>query len=257
MVLEQSSGRSWEETVVLVTGSSRGIGAAIALAFGRKRARVAVHYHSRRDSAEEVVAGVHAAGGQARTFAADLLQSEGPPALVAAVREHWGDIHVLVNNASPPIRRTSPSQLAVADLDFFWNAYVRSTWLLTQQVLPGMKSSGFGRIVQILSSAVAGTPPADLAGYVAAKSGLWGLSKALAVDLAPHGITVNAVSPSAVMTDQWDDVPDSHRRAMALRSPMRTLASPTDVANAVTYFASPEARYLTGQNVLLTGGEVM
>lgn len=257
MVLEQPCEPAWEDTVALVTGSSRGIGASIALAFGRKRAKVAVHYHSRRESAEEVVAGIHALGGEAALFAADLLHPAGPHTLAEAVRERFGGVQVLVNNASPAIRRAPPESVQVADLDFYWNAYVRSSWLLMQELLPGMKAAGFGRIVQILSSAISGTPPADLAAYVAAKSGLWGLSKALAVDLAPRGITVNAVSPSAVMTDQWEGVPDSHRRALAMRVPMRTLASPNDVANAVVHLASPEARYLTGQNVLLAGGELM
>ena len=117
MVLEQPRELDWKDTVALITGSSRGIGSAIALAFGRKGAKVAVHYHSQRKSAEEVAAGIHAVGGQASVFAADLLQPDGPQSLAAAVRERFGAVHVLVNNASPPIRRALPAEIQLADLD--------------------------------------------------------------------------------------------------------------------------------------------
>lgn len=257
MVLEQPSNRTWRDTVALVTGSSRGIGAAIAFALGRQGAKVAVHYHQRRDAAEDVVAAIRAAGGEADCWAADLLTAVGPRNLAQAISARWGPIHVLVNNASPPIHRRPAAEVEVADLEYFWRAYVESPWRLVKEVLPGMRSAFGGRIVQILTSALTGSPPADLAAYLSAKSALWSLSKALAVDLAPHGITVNAVSPSAVLTDQWADLPESHRRAMAQRTPMKVLASESDVANSVVYLASPESRYVTGQNILLAGGEQM
>ena len=102
-----------------------------------------------------------------------------------------------------------------------------------------------------------GVPPAGTAGYVAAKSGLWGLAKAAAAELAPHGITVNAVSPSAVMTDQWENTPENRRRGLALRIPAQRLASPEEVAETIVYLAGPGAGYVTGANFPVAGGEVM
>jgi 3-oxoacyl-[acyl-carrier protein] reductase len=257
MMLEQTRKLPWNETVALVTGSSRGIGAAIALALGRKGARVAVHYHTRRESAEEVAAGVRAAGGEAAVLEADLNSVDSLRALAAKTRERFGPVHVLVNNASPRIERKPATELSWDEMERYWSAYVRSAHVLGQELIPGMKEQGHGRIVQVLTSAIFNTPPPELGAYVAAKAALWGLSKVLAVELAPHGITVNAVSPSAVVTDQWEGVPDTRKRAMALRNPMRSLATPEDVANAVVHLAGEEARYVTGQNLLLTGGEVM
>jgi 3-oxoacyl-[acyl-carrier protein] reductase len=257
MLLEQPRKLPWQETVALVTGGSRGIGAAVALALGRKGARVAVHYHTRRESAEEVAAGVRAAGGEAVALEGDLGSVESLRALAGKARERFGPVHVLVNNASPRIERKPVTALSWEELELYWNAYVRAAHVLGQELIPAMKEQGYGRIVQVLTSAIVNTPPPELGAYAAAKAALWGLSKVLAVELAPHGITVNAVSPSAVVTDQWEGVPESRKRGMALRNPMRRLASPEDVAAAVVHLASEEARYVTGQNLLLTGGEVM
>ena len=120
-----------------------------------------------------------------------------------------------------------------------------------------MKERGFGRIVHILTTAMWGTPPPDMAGYVAAKSGLWGLTKAMAVELAPFGITVNAVSPSAVMTEQWEGIPESRLRALALRIPMRRLAMSEEIAQVVLLLLGKEGAYITGANLPIAGGEVM
>jgi NAD(P)-dependent dehydrogenase (short-subunit alcohol dehydrogenase family) len=100
-------------------------------------------------------------------------------------------------------------------------------------------------------------PPPDVAGYVAAKSGVWGLAKAMAVEFAPFGITVNAVSPSAVMTDQWDNASEARLRALTLKIPARRLPSAQEVADTVVYLVGNEAAYVTGTNFPVAGGEVM
>jgi NAD(P)-dependent dehydrogenase (short-subunit alcohol dehydrogenase family) len=120
-----------------------------------------------------------------------------------------------------------------------------------------MRERGFGRIVHMLSTAMWGAPPAETGAYVTAKSALWGLAKAMAVEFAPFGITVNAVSPSAVMTEQWDDVSDNRRRAMSMRVPAQRLASPDEVAAAVLHLVGNDAAYLTGAHFPVAGGEVM
>jgi 3-oxoacyl-[acyl-carrier protein] reductase len=109
----------------------------------------------------------------------------------------------------------------------------------------------------VLTTAMWGTPPVGNSAYVAAKSGLWGLAKGMAVELAPFGITVNAVSPSAVVTDQWEGESDRRRRAMAMAVPAKRLASPEEVAATVCFLAGDEGAYLTGANLPVAGGEVM
>src|SRR5207302_1645582 len=134
--------------------------------------------------------------------------------LVDSALEVFGTVNVIINNASPFIQRKPFMDLSWNEVDLFWQTYVQSAFTLTQAAVPYMKNQGFGRIVNILSTAIFSDPPADLAGYVAAKSGLWGLVRAMAVELAPFGITVNAVSPSAVITDQWNDISENRRRAL-------------------------------------------
>jgi 3-oxoacyl-[acyl-carrier protein] reductase len=257
MMLGQVPAIPWPEAVAVVTGASRGIGAAIALALGGQGAGVVVNFCTRREQAEEVVAAIHAVGGRALAVQGDVGTEQGAEAVASAAIDRFGAVHILVNNASPRIQGKPFLETSWRDMDLYWSTYVRSAFLLSQRLAPGMKGRGHGRIVNILSSAMFGTPPPAMSAYVAAKSALWGLSRAMAVELAPHGITVNAISPSAVATEQWRDAPESRLRAMAMRNPMRGMASPDDVANAVVYLAGDQGRFVTGQNLMLAGGEVM
>ncbi|MDQ3065748.1 MAG: SDR family oxidoreductase [Actinomycetota bacterium] len=247
----------WEEMVAVVTGGGRGIGAAVSRAFGEKGARVVVNYRERPEAAEEVVAAIVAGGGESIAVQADVSTKEGASALAQAALERFGRVDILVNNATPSIDRKPLLELEWDEVDRYWQTYVQSTFTLTQELVPGMRERGFGRIVHVLTTAMWGVPPQGTAGYVAGKSGLWGLAKAMAVELAPLGITVNAVSPSAVMTEQWDSTSDNRRRAMGLRIPAQRLATAEEVAATVVYLASNEASYVTGANFPVAGGEVM
>ena len=163
----------------------------------------------------------------------------------------------VVNNATPAIDRKPFEELSWSEVDRYWRSYVQSAFVLTERLLPGMKERGFGRFVHMLTTAAWGTPPPNVAGYVAAKSGLWGLTRSLAVELAPHGVTVNAVSPSAVITDQWAEASDSRRRALAMSVPAQRLASPEEVAATIMFLLGDEGSYVTGANLPVAGGEVM
>jgi 3-oxoacyl-[acyl-carrier protein] reductase len=257
MMLQTVQTVPWEEMVVLVTGGGRGIGAATARAFGDKGACVVVNYRARPEPAEEVAAAIVAAGADAVAVQADVATPEGAAALAEAALDRFGRVDVLVNNATPSIDRKPLLELEWEEIDRYWNTYVQSAFALTRLLAPGMQERGFGRIVHVLTTAMWGAPPAGTGGYVAAKSGLWGLAKAMAVELAPLGITVNAVSPSAVMTDQWEATSDNRRRALGLRIPAQRLPSAEEVAATIVYLASNEASYVTGANFPVAGGEVM
>lgn len=257
MMLQTVQAVPWNEMVAVVTGGGRGIGAAVARALGAKGARVVVNYRERAEAAEAVAADISAGGSEAVAVPADVATPEGAAALAGAALERFGRADVVVNSATPPIERKPLFELEWTEIDRYWQTYVQSSFTLAHELVPGMRERGFGRIVHILTTAMWGVPPADVAGYVAAKSGLWGLVKAMAVELAPFGITVNAVSPSAVMTDQWEDVPDNRRRALTLRIPARRLASAEEVAETVVYLCGNESAYVTGTNFPVAGGEVM
>jgi 3-oxoacyl-[acyl-carrier protein] reductase len=257
MMLQVSEAPPWTEQVVVVTGAGRGIGAAVARALGARGARVVVNYRSDGGAAEAVVADVAAAGGAALAVQADVSTPEGARGLADAALERFGRVDAVVNNATPPIERKPLLESTWEEVDRYWNTYVQAAFTLMQAVVPGMADRGYGRVVHVLSSAMWGKPPVNNAGYVAAKSGLWGLAKASAVELGPLGITVNAVSPSAVMTDQWQDASDNQRRALAMSVPVQRLADPEEVAGTVLFLLGPEGAYLTGANLPVSGGEVM
>jgi 3-oxoacyl-[acyl-carrier protein] reductase len=256
MMLQVPETPAWKDTAAVVTGASRGIGAAVARALGENGTRVVVNYRGSADAAEAVVAEVKKAGSEAIAVRADVSTKKGARELADASLDAYGRVDLLVNNATPPIRRKGVMDLGWDELDRFWKTYVHSAFALSQAFVPGMKERGFGRIVQTLTSAIWGTPPPNTAGYVAAKSGLWGLTKTMALELAPFGITVNAVSPSAVMTDRCVGSSESHRRALAMSVPAQRLASPEEVA-ATVMFLITDGAYVTGANLPVAGGEVM
>jgi len=257
MMVAPSGQLPWTELVAVVTGGGRGIGAAICEALGAKGARVVVNYRARAQEAEAVAARIKASAGEAIAVQADVSDQAQAQRLASAALEAYGRVDVLVNSATPPIVRKPLLELTWEEVDAYWNVYAQSSFILAQRLVPGMKERGFGRIVHVLTTAMWGTPPAGVAGYIAAKSGAWGLAKGMAVELAPFGITVNAVSPSAVVTEQWDDTSDARLRALARSVPAQRLPSPDEVAAAVTFLAGSDGAYLTGANIPLAGGEVM
>lgn len=257
MTGEQGTTVPWNEMVAVVTGASRGIGAAIALALGSRGASVAVNYHERQEAAREVVSAIEAAGGHATAVQADVSTTQGTEALADAALQAFGRVDVVVNSATPPIRRKPLLDLTWEEMDYYWRTYVGSTFTLARRVVPGMKQRKFGRFVHILTSYLWGTPPPEMSAYLSTKAALWGMTRSMAVELAPHGITVNGVSPSPVMTDQWAEVPGSRRRALSLRVPVGRLCTTEDVAEAVLYLVGNGGAFITGANLPIAGGEVM
>lgn len=231
--------------VALVTGASRGLGAAIAERLGSDGFAVAVNYARSRAAAEEVAA---RAGGMA--FKADVTDEAAVAALIAAVRSALGPVHALVLNATGP-------QPAARVEDADWRAYldqleffVKSPALLLQAVLPDMKAAGAGRVIHIGSDIIDRALPGNSA-YTAAKAAQLGLARVWARELAPHGITVNTVAPGWVPVERHAGIP---REDYLAAVPLGRMGVPDDIAGAVSYLASEAAAFVNGVRLVVNGG---
>ncbi|MEU0536450.1 SDR family NAD(P)-dependent oxidoreductase [Amycolatopsis tolypomycina] len=242
--------------VALVTGSSRGLGRVIARRLARDGFAVAVNGRDDDADLKTAAESILAEGGRAAAFAADVTDRRQVGELVDAVTAVLGPIGVLVVNATGPQPEAPLSSTGwpehVAQLDFF----VRSPVLLGHAVLPGMRARGHGRIVHI-DSEVADRPPPGRSAYATAKSAQVGLVRAWARELAPDGITVNTVAPGFVPVERHAEVPQAVREAYLAGVPAGRLGTPEDVAAAVSFFASEESGFITGQRLLVDGGRAL
>ncbi len=236
------------QRVAVVTGGGRGIGRGISLALAEAGLAVAVVYHRQPAAAEATVQTLTMAGHHARAYAADVSDAAQVARLFAQVLEAFGRIDVLVNNAGVATR-ASTTELAQADWERILAVNLTGAWLCSRAVIPAMQRQGAGRIINITS--IAGQTGGLLGPhYAASKAGLMGLTRFMAREQGPHGITVNAVAPSGVpseLLEQLGLAPSADR-------PVRRVGQPMDVAAAVGYLASEAAGYVTGQELAVNGG---
>jgi 3-oxoacyl-[acyl-carrier protein] reductase len=232
--------------IALVTGASRGIGAAIALALAEAGAAVAVNYRQNSVGAEALAAQLRSRGGRAIAVGADVSQSAPVAAMINCVTAELGPIDVLINNAGIGIARAI-DDLSEADFDQTIAVNLKSVFLCTQAVLPAMRRRGWGRIVNISSGAARGTGGIGVH-YNASKAGMEGLTRGYAARLVKQGITVNAVAPSLIETDMMR----GRRDEVLPRIPLGRMGYPEEVAQAVLMVIGNP--YMTGQTVQLNGG---
>ena len=239
----------------LVTGASRGIGRAIALTLADHGASVWINYHRSQQAAQELAGEIGERSGSAKIVQCDVTNADDIAKMLETVTAA-GELDILVNNAGPKILSSSFDRLQWDDMQAAYDAIVGSSFRVTQAALPALKESK-GKIVNVLTSAVLGRTAHNWLPYVSAKSALLGMSKNLAQELGPAGVTVNMVSPTMVATDLTSNVPDRIRQMMVSHTPLRRMATVDDVAKAVLFLASPYADFITGDNLLVTGGDVM
>lgn len=239
----------------LVTGASRGIGRATAALMAGQGAHVWINYCNSHSAADALCHEIRDAGGSCDVIQADVSR-EGEVSQMLRRISDSGGIDILVNNAGPKIAAKPFDEASWDEMEKAFVQIVGSAFMVTQAALPSLKKSG-GAIVNVLSSACLQRTSHHWLPYVSAKSALHAMSKNLAQELGPAGITVNMVSPSLVDTDLVAGTPDRLRQMAIGRTPLRRLGTVDDVAGAILLLVSPYARFVTGENLLVTGGDVM
>ena len=238
----------------LITGGNTGIGRAVALAYADEGADVAIAWIAREPDAESLVREVEGRGRRALAVRADVTVEADVRAMVAAARERFGRIDVLVSNAG--IQKAQPiTETSLADWDRMLAVHLRGAFLCCREAARLMIAQRSGRIVIVTSQlAYIGRP--NYTAYSAAKGGLLTFTRALAQELAPHGVLVNSVAPGLVDTG-FDPLSDEVKRAHAASLPLARLAAPADLVGAFVFLASDESAYFCGQTLHPNGGEIM
>jgi 3-oxoacyl-[acyl-carrier protein] reductase len=242
--------------VVLVTGASRGIGAATARLLGAERATVAVNYFRSEEAAASVVHDIEDGGGKAAAYQADMRDCDAVHAMVRRVSKELGPIDTLVINASIGFPIKPFLQYEWSEFEAKLTGELKAAFCVTKAVVPAMVERGTGCIVGI-SSGLSRHPGHGFCAHSTAKSGLDGLMKSLALELGPHGIRVNVVAPGLTRTDATAHTPDEVRERTARMTPLGRIAEPEDVAGAVLMLVSEHARFVSGAYLAPSGGVQM
>ena len=240
------------EHVALVTGASRGIGKAIAIRLGLAGARVVVNYKSGKSEASEVVNIINANGGEAIALGSDVTDEAQVLAMFGEVIKLWGRIDVLVYNAG--IRKDKLLiRMTTDEWDSVINTNLKGAYICSKAALTHMIRQRRGRIIN-MSSVIGLSGNPGQANYAASKSGLIGLTKTIAREIATRNVTVNAVAPGYIMTNMVEDLPDELKDLVKSRIPMNRFGSPDDVAGLVVFLSTDDASYITGQIIGVDGG---
>ncbi len=239
--------------IALVTGSTTGLGKAIARQLGQAGAKVAVNFFNNTERAQASFAELTADGVEGMLVRGNAATEDGVADIFAAVEEQLGRPDIIVVNATPD---QPHSPIEEYDWDFYQSMldfFVKSPYLLARRALPAMKDNGWGRFINITSEVFHRSVP-NFSAYVAAKGGQIGWSRSMASELAPHGITVNTVAPGWIPVERHEQDPQELKDEYFALIPAARWGTPADIAGAVQYFASEEASFVTGQTLCVNGG---
>lgn len=241
-----------EKMVAVITGAGKGIGRAIALRLAKDGYKIAVCYNSSRLAAEKTAADIISAGGTARAYELDITDSRNVNSVIAEIEKDLGEIAVLVNNAG-----IAEQSLFTDITDEMWqkmlDTNLSGAFYCARAVLPFMIHRKRGKIINI-ASIWGETGGSCEVHYSAAKAGLIGMTKALAKEVGPSGITVNSVSPGVILTDMTSHFDEDTMNELKDETPLGKTGTPEDVAGAVAFLASADADFITGQNIAVNGG---
>ena len=238
----------------LITGGNTGIGRAVALAYAAEGADVAIAWHDRETDTETLIAAITAIGGRAVAVRCDVTDERGVTEAVAAAETELGPIDILVNNAGVQLAKPL-LEMTGADWDRVINVNLRGAFFAAREAARRMIPRGRGRIINTCSQ-LGYLGRAHYSAYSASKGGLVSLTRALARELAPHGILVNGVGPGLIDTG-FDPLPAARKAAIAASLPLARLADPEDVTGAYVFLASDDARFFCGQIIHPNGGQIM
>ena len=243
------------EKIALVTGSSRGIGRAIARELAREGWKVCINYRVRRDCAESLLEEISAFGGEAMVYGADVSRRQEVNAMVAAVKEKWGEVSLLINNAGVA------GQALFQDVtDELWHRYfsvnVDGAFHTIQAVLPPMLREHAGCIINVSSMWGLRGASCEVT-YSCTKAALIAMSRSLALELAPTNIRVNCIAPGVIKTDMLDALPAEVLPQLAEETPLRRLGTPEDIAHLAVFLASDKSSFITGQVITADGGFIV
>jgi len=242
------------DKVVLITGASGGLGRELALAFGKQRACVVVHYRRNREAAEVVAQSVEAVGGEALTLGADLADRASVEAMITEIKQEWGGVDVLINSASAFEGSVPLETMTALQWNKMLDVMLTGVFYTISLCAPSMRTHKWGRIVNVASrSGLTGT--ARQAHYSAAKAGLIGLTRSLAKELGPDGVLVNAVAPTTILTPAMRETmtPEAQER-LAKSIPLGRIATPDDVARVVLFLGSGWNTFVNGEVITVGGG---
>ena len=245
--------------IAVVTGGSRGIGAATARLLAARGASVIVNYIQNASAAENVVAEIHAAGGKAQAVQADVLDAQQVARLIKATLELYGRIDILVNNAAcmlPSLRFHPLLQMKWEEFLPPVTAELKAAFELTKAVAPVMVEQRYGRLIFIASVRARLPFPGGIA-LGTAKAGLVAFTKYVAQELGPYGITANAVAPGMTATDATTNLPVEHKQQVLAMTPLGHIAQPEEIAGVIAFFADDDSGFMTGTCAPVNGGMVM
>jgi NAD(P)-dependent dehydrogenase (short-subunit alcohol dehydrogenase family) len=240
--------------VVIITGASRGIGGATALVLAERGFRVVVNYLSNAEQAEEVVAVIKTAGGEAMAIQADVTVPNEVASMVGKTQQQWGPVDVLVHNALIPFDVTSFADLSWEQLGGKLDRELHAAFLITKAVVPGMISRSYGRLVY-LSTGLSRRPREGMIALGTAKAAPDQFVRYIALELAPHGVTANLVAPATVGgTRVTEKLTIEKRNQLSATNPMQRLVSPEEVAKTIAFLASEDSGFTTGHYLPVNGG---